>query len=308
MCIGELIAGLKEDYLWRRAVRMKAKYGNVEYVERAYRRALGRIPDLDDPVRFTEKMQWMKLYYNNPLLVVCADKYGVRSYVEKKGCGDILIPIIGVYDDPERIDVASLPDRFVVKATHGSAWNLIVKDKTEFLRKKKAYYKTFRKWLSRDYSLYGRELHYTYIPPRIIIEEFLEEPDGGEISDYKIFCFGGKPELIQVDYDRHSAHTRNYFDTGWKLMDMNVTIHKNKLPAEPAPGNLKEMLDIARVLSEDFIHVRVDLYSVAGKIYFGELTFTDGNGMFAYDPDQADFMLGGWLGLPGKDDPYVIKR
>lgn len=302
------IAFLKDDYLWRRAVRMKAKYGNEEYVARSYKRATGHDLDLSAPRRFTEKIQWMKLYYDNPLLITCSDKYAVRGYVESKGYGGILNGLAGVYSDPSQIDTEALPDRFVVKATHGSTWNLIVKDKGEFLRRRKTHYKTFRKWLSRDYSLYGRELHYTYIPPRLIVEEFLEEPGGGEITDYKVFCFGGEPKLVQVDYDRHSAHTRNYFDTGWNLMDMNVTIHKNRLPAGPPPENLGEMLEIARVLSEDFAHVRVDLYSVGGKIYFGELTFTDGNGHFSYDPDEADLMLGEWLELPGGDDPFVVKR
>lgn len=299
---------LFEDiYLWRRAVRAKARFSNEEYVKISYRRATGHDLNLEEPKRFTEKIQWLKLYYNNPLLVTCSDKYAVREYVNSKGLKCILNGLVGVYDDPSKIQETGLPERFVVKATHGSTWNLIVKDKQEFLRKRKAHYKTFRKWLSRDYSLYGRELHYTYIPPRIIIEQFLEQPDGSEISDYKIFCFDGEPKLIQVDYDRYSTHTRNYYDTDWNLMDMNVTIHKNRLPAEPVPENLKEMLGIARTLSADFPHVRVDLYSVGGKIYFGELTFTDGNGHFKYTPDDADFMLGEWLNMPDNNNPFIIK-
>lgn len=256
-----------------------------------YKIKLGRKLNLKSPKRFTEKLQWYKLHYRMPVMTQCADKYGVREYVQSKNLGYILNKLYAVYDSPEEINFNSLPNKFVIKTTNGSGTNYFCKDKYNFpLENVK---KSLRFWLDRDIYSSGREWSYKNVIPRIIVEELLEDDDNQfeGINDYKILCFNGKAEYIVLDVDRHVDHKRNIYDVNWNFIDVN-TDYQNFGDTISKPDGLDEMLEIANILAEDFPFVRVDLYWVNGKVYFGELTFYPWTGYVQFKPDEFDFILG----------------
>lgn len=292
--------------IYNDVLEQKRCCSNRNYIINRYAESMGHVPDLDNPRLFTEKMQWIKLRYNDPLYIRCADKYAVRAYVESKGYKHILNDLIGVYTTAEDIPLAELPDKFVIKATHGCTWNYLCRDKSEEIAQWEETKRLLNEWLTQDYAVYGRELHYTYIPPRLICERFLENADGSQIRDYKIHCFHGEPKLVQVDYERFTEHQRNYYDPDWNLTDIKWIEQDNYPEAEDKPVNLEEMLEIARALSADFGYVRVDLYNVEGKVVFGELTFTPGCGFTKLEPEEMDAVMGSWLTLPIESE-YVIQ-
>lgn len=258
---------------------------------------LKRWLNLKNPKRYTEKIQWYKLYYRNPLMVKCVDKYEVREYVKEKGLEHILNTLYGVYDSFDEIDFDALPNKFIIKANNGSGTNFICKDKSKLdiaeLRKE------FKNFFMQAGTSAGREWAYDDVKPKIIIEALLEDnehPNEG-IRDYKIFCFGGKAEYIDYHVDRFGDHRRNFYNTDWKNMCIG-THYKTSDEEYPRPEKLREMLDIAEILSRDFPAVRVDLYCVDGKIYFGELTFYPASGYFLFEPCGFDFEIGEKFILP----------
>lgn len=266
-----------------------------------YRIKCGRRLNLADPRRYTEKMQWYKLYYRDPVMQQCADKYQVRAYVKSKGLEHILNDLYAVFDTPEEIDLTALPEKFVLKVSNGSSTNLLCQDKSaldpEQLRQK------FRDFLAQSGSSAGREWVYQGGKPVIVAEQLLEDPSqpGGALRDYKILCFGGKPEyIICVDgrYTDHYCHV--VYDAAWNKQD--VTIGQSFSAADyEKPENLEQMLEIAEILSEDFPAARVDLYSIFGKIYFGEITFFPWSGYMRFAPDGFDLTLGEKFLLPERN-------
>lgn len=259
-----------------------------------YKMKLGRKLNLAMPQRFTEKLQWYKINYRNPLMHQCVDKYLVRDYVKKKGFEEILIPLIGRYDSLDEVDWDSLPEKFVIKTSHGGGGlNVIVcNDKNKLSMEKVRTKLSFDPQPVKENSL-GREWAYYGLRPGIVVEKLLvnnENPEAG-INDYKIFCYNGHAKYIIVDVDRYIGHKRNFYDRNWN--NLNVT---SDCPASDRvinkPGNLDKMLDIAEKLSSDFPYVRVDLYSVEGNVYFGELTFYPWSGYVQFTPDEWDFRFG----------------
>lgn len=265
---------------------------------RKYRGELGRDPDLESPTTYTEKVLWLNLRHRDPRQVVCADKYAVREWVAERVGEEILVPFIGVYDDANDIDFESLPDAFVIKATHGSGWNLIVPDKGALDWEEAKG--SLQDWLSRSYFAHKREWQYRDVPHRLIVEQFLEDEDGGIPSQYQFFCFRRGDQqtiLVQVDFDELTSHRRDYYDLDWRRMPFTSRVPNAEREA-PRPERLEDMLEVVRALSEDFPFVRVDLFLVRGRIYFGELTFTSGGGMSTFDPPEWDRKLGDLMGLP----------
>lgn len=244
-------------------------------------------------MRWTEKLQIYKMYYRNPLLFQCVDKYNVRKFVESKGCASNLVKLYGIWDHATDIDFTNLPTSFVLKTTNGGGGEDIVlvrdkeknnlKDIVSFLERKRV----------KEVNG-GREWAYTGISkPRIIAEELLinkEYPEAG-IEDFKILCFRGEPYYIIVDKDRYIDHKRNIYTTSWERVNVS-TDHEQFETPYPEPLNFQEMLDVARKLSADFPFVRVDLYNVEGRIYFGELTFYPWTGYVQFNPDEFDYTLG----------------
>lgn len=265
-----------------------------EIIEEIYFSQFGEHINFQKPKSFNEKIQWIKLNYRNPLMIKCADKYDVREYIKEKNLDSILNDIYGIYHDVEDIDLSKLPNSFVLKATHGSGWNIICRDKSELDWKVK--YEKIKSWLNTNYYDIGGEWVYKNIQPRIIAERLLVDEKGNLPKDYKIFCFNGKPKIIQVDLDRYQNHKRNLYDLEWNKLPVELQLPNSSTPVEK-PKQLELMLEISKILSEDFPFVRVDLYNVNGKIYFGELTFYPGNGFEKFKPKEFDLLLGSYLDL-----------
>lgn len=257
-----------------------------------YRIKTGRKLNLKNPERYTEKLQWYKLNYKNPKMHRCVDKYAVREFIKEKGLENILVKLYARVDNIVQLDFDKLPNNFVIKTTNGGGGlNVIVCPNKEKIDQKEVREKlTCKKIKSRTG---GREWAYYGLGPGIIVEELLvneENPKAG-VNDYKIFCYAGKAKYIVVDIDRYIGHKRNFYDREWN----NLNISSDCPPCDrdiPKPKNFEEMLMIAEKLSEDFPYVRVDLYNVNGKIYFGELTFYPWSGYVQFDPDEADCVFG----------------
>lgn len=249
--------------------------------------------NLRNPKTYNEKLQWIKLYDKDQRKPKCVDKYTVREFVQERGCGELLNTLLWEGRNPEEIPFDELPDQFVIKATHGQGMNIICKDKSSLDREETI--KKLKRWLKFKYLPCYGEWFYGVVPPKIIVEAFLSE-DGECPKDYKVFCFHGEPKLIDIHMDRFIEHKRNFYDLEWKVIE-NASI---KYPTDteciiPKPENLDELLEYARKLSKDFLHVRVDFYIVNGKIYFGEMTFTNGAGFDSISPREFDEWLGSMI-------------
>ncbi|MDZ5003282.1 hypothetical protein GNF43_07885 [Clostridium perfringens] len=302
MQIKENLKTLKKNpwilWLWNENRRKKGKkeYNKIsdeQYVKNLYYSYFDKNLNLENPKTFNEKINWMKLNYKNEKATICADKYEVRKYLEDRGYKWLLNDLIGVYENVDEIDVGKLPNRFVLKATHGSGWNLIVKNKNNI--KWNPWKLIMKSWLKQNFYYYGREWVYKNMKPRIICEKYLEDRNG-ELLDYKVYCFNGEPKFIQVDVDRFGNHTGNYYDINWNDMPFQYD-DENSGRIIDKPKNLKEILDISRDLSKEFPHVRVDFYEVNGKLYFGELTFFTASGTAKFKPEKYDEIVGSWLKL-----------
>lgn len=266
------------------------KYTDEQAVQRYYMKKAGRLPDLNNPKSFSEKLQWLKLYQQDSLKAVCADKYLVQNYVRECGYGNLLNATYGVYEHVDEIRIDELPDKFVLKATHGSGWNIIVKDKRDI--NWLLWKLIMRSWLKQNIYWMGREWVYKDPKPRIIAEEYLED-ETGELCDYKFFCFNGEPKFMQLEVGRYTNQsTRNFYNMDWDIMPFGKEIPHNPNIIVSRPVAFNEMKSIAKKLSEPFSFVRVDLYQVKGKVYFGELTFFPAGGAPDFIPSEYDQIVG----------------
>lgn len=260
-----------------------------------YRMKTGRKLNLQNPVRYTEKLQWYKLYHRDPLMAQCADKWEVRGFIEKKGLADILNDCYGVYDSEDDINFDVLPNQFVIKSTNGASGIgiEICKDKSQIDVPKLK--KELHKWLIPQKNGGGREWVYYQYKPRLIIEKYLA-PGKGENSlvDYKFFCFQGEPYCLYVMNERFSEGgvRQNIMDLDYKVMPYRREKIRPIRTELKKPRNFEQMVEMAKTLSKDFPYVRVDFYDIDGRIYFGEMTFFPESGYYDFEPDEFDFMLG----------------
>lgn len=259
-----------------------------------YRVKLKRKLNLKNPKRFSEKIQWLKLNYRNPIMIQITDKYDVRGFVEKRNYSHILNECYGVYNSFDEIDFSLLPNQFVVKDTlgSGSVSVYLVKDKNKV--DLKDLEKTVNKWISKKNQKLddGREWAYRAGKKhRIIIEKYLKQKDE-DLVDYKFLCFNGEPYVIAHDKARFSNHQRSYFDVNWKKLNVKDREHAICDQVIERPENFKEMIKIAKDLSQGFPLLRVDLYNIEGKIVFGELTCYPYSGLVQFEPDEFDYLMG----------------
>lgn len=258
-----------------------------------------KFPNLDNPQTFNEKLQWMKLNDRNPLYTRVVDKYEAKSYVsEVLGTDQHVIPTLGVWDKFEDIDFSTLPARFVLKTTHDSGGVVICRDKAKFNIEQAG--QKLGKSLKRNFYYSYREYPYKNVKPRIIAEEYMADKGGGELNDYKFFCFNGEPKMMFVATDRFKDIRFDYFDMDFNHLPFAQGHPWQEKPIQ-RPENFKEMAEMARKLSKDFHQVRVDLYSINGKVYFGELTFFHFSGNFPFYPAEWDQKIGSWWTLPEKE-------
>ena len=257
-----------------------------------YEHYIGKKLDWNNLQSYTEKMQWYKICDSNERKSLMTDKYRVRAIV-----GDIigeqyLIPLLGCYKRASRIDFSMLPNKFVLKVNSGSGDTIIVRDKEALTRKDMRRIRAqLDYYLHCDFSWNAYELHYSDIQPVIIAEELIE-CDQEDLPDYKFLCFNGKPYYCWVDTGRYHDHKRNVYDLEWNLQEWNQSSFGNTEMELEKPQCFNEMVGIAEKLSKGFSHVRVDLYNVKGRIYFGEMTFSNGRGFDPIIPEDANAMLG----------------
>lgn len=257
--------------------------------------------DLKNPQTFNEKIQWLKLhdYPNNPLVIQGADKFRVRKYVEEKGLGNILVPLIGEWDDPDKINWDELPDKFVLKCNHGCAYNIVCSDKSTF--DKEDAIKKMKKWMKEDFGAFNIETHYSKIVPHITCEEYLGEC----ITDYKFFCFNGKPQYIYISSDLiHDRQAQiGFFYLDGKKMPL-IRDDYAPMDIDQLPNFFEDMKRDAEVLCQDFPFVRVDFFIANNTYYFAELTFTPSGGMMPFNPTKYDFEWGKMLTLPNSMEKF----
>lgn len=265
-----------------------------------YKRMTGRELNLDDPQTYNEKIQWTKLYGVTPLMTKLTDKYAVRQWVADKIGADYLVPLLGVWERFDDIDFEGLPETFVLKCNHGCEWNEIVTNKSNLDMQKVK--RKFDFWMQSNFAFWGGlQLQYKDIKPRIIAEEYLccevdcDNEKTSDLPDYKFFCFDGKvyASYVMVDYQMdHSKGRMGFFDRDFNLLPYYRKAFGRIEEQLPKPAKYDEMVEIAEKLSEGIPHVRVDLYYVDNKIYFGEMTFTQANGVGQFEPEEFDEILG----------------
>ena len=268
------------------------------YLKMQYRLVMGKRLDLNNPITFNEKLQWLKLYDRNPQYTTMVDKYEVKKYIADKIGEQYVIPTLGVWERFDEIDFDTLPDQFVLKCTHDSGGLVICRDKTKF--DKEAAKAKIEKSLSRNFFYYGREWPYKNVKPRIVAEKYMVDDTEKELRDYKFFCFGGVCKCMKVDFDRFIEHRANYYDTDGNLLDFGEAI----CPPNPSknivlPKNKEKMIQLAEELSANIPFLRVDFYDVNGDIYFGELTFFPATGLGSFTDDEWDNKLGSWIEIRG---------
>ncbi len=280
--------------LWKHYLARTEK-SKRKAVMRLYELAFGRGFNLDDPHTFNEKIQWLKIYGDLPLQTRLADKYLVREYVREKIGESSLVPLLGVWNSAEEVDFDQLPDRFVLKANHGSGMNLITLDKSKLDRKKAR--KQMKKWLKTNFAWYFMELQYRDIPRKLIAEEYLENQDGS-LSDYKIWCVDGKAIYVEYLAERRTGVKAVFFSRTWERLNF---VHSDVpyLKEVPKPEILDEMLAKAEILAENIPYVRVDFYCLDGKkLFFGEMTFSPLGGLGHFEPEEMDRVIGEMIRLP----------
>jgi len=253
--------------------------------------------DLKHPRRYTEKLQHLRLfvYPRDPLVIRCAGRIGVRSYLQELGLDRYLIPTYGVYDSFDDIDFGTLPRQFALKCAHACAYNAIVTDKETFDRDK--WRCQFRKWLRTDYGQTTIERHYSRVKPQIIAERYLGR-DGILPTEYKIHVYNGKARNLYVVTGRGSDIRYTNFYIDWTPFDGSQFNNWRKADVSiERPANFDEMVALAEKLAAPFPFVRVDLYNIDGKIFFSEMTFTPAKGTLILDDDQVDYEMGAWLDI-----------
>ena len=266
------------------------------YLQMLYYRVFGKKLNLDNPKTYNEKLQWLKLNYRPAILSSLVDKNEVKHYVAERIGNEYVIPTLGVWNSFDEIDFNFLPDQFVLKCTHDSGGVAIVKDKANM--KKEAIKKKLSAAQKRNHYWSGREWPYKNVVPRIIAEPYLEDKTTHELTDYKFFCFNGTVKAVMVATERQTGHTKfDFCDTNFQHLPFRWG-HDHSSQELKKPQGFEAMLEVAANLSSCFPHVRVDLYNVEGKIYFGELTFFHWSGMCPFEPEEWDKKFGEWMDLP----------
>ncbi|VYT79813.1 glycosyl transferase [Clostridium tertium] len=250
-----------------------------------------KIPNLKEPTTFYDKMQYLKINKTFKEYKCYVDKYLVRDFIEREIGEEYLVPLIGKYYSWDEVDFDILPEKFVLKANHSCGQNIICKDKSSIDKKK--IKRKIKSWLHEDFYYRFREIQYKNIKPIILCEKYLEDKSGN-LMDYKFICSKGEAKYIQVDVDRYCGHKQKYYDTKWNELDWSYGFSKCTDIIEK-PSKLDEMLEITMKLSKRFDFVRVDLYFVDDRIYFGELSFTPSAGLLIFKPKEVNQIIGDYI-------------
>lgn len=266
-----------------------AEIDDLLYTIRRYYSAYKRLPNFFFPQTFSDHLFRKKILDRNPILTQMADKHDVRAYVAERIGPQHLTELYCITNDPTQIDFDQLPNRFVIKATHGCNYNLLVQDKSTLQYSK--VIQLCQKWLAINYYKTGREWCYKGISPRIMIEEYLQPQTPSTPFEYKFFCFGGVPLFIQFDIPSPDEHKRNMYDPEWNLLPFRYGFNNATDAIEP-PNMLDTMNALAQKLAHGLDFVRVDFYGMEERIVAGEMTHYPGNGFRHFSPVEYDYVVG----------------
>ena len=269
---------------------------------------IGKIPNLKAPETFNEKLNWLKLHHRKPIYTTLVDKYALKEWVSNKVGKQYVIPTLGVWNKFEEIDFDKLPNQFVLKCTHDSAGLVICKDKSKLDIKQ--IQKKINNCLKRNFFYIAREWPYKNVKPRIIAEKYMEDSGPEEnssstseqitdltLTDYKFFCFNGKPRVMYISKDHANEPFTDYFDMDFNHLNIQTKDPNAKIPPK-CPSKFKDMMNLATTLSENIPFVRVDFYCIKGKIYIGEMTFYPNGGFCQAKPIEWESKMGKWIKLP----------
>ncbi len=263
-------------------------------LEERFYKEVGYFPNIDNPTTFNEKINWLKLYYKNDILSRCVDKYEFKNYIKEQLGEGYTVPLLGVWDNANDINISDLPEKFVLKVNWSSYQNFIVKDKSKF---NFDYAKSkINSWMLPWRNIYYASFYYAYknVAPKVIAEEYIEQADG-KLNDYKFYCFNGSAKYLYIVDEGFSKDRPLCWDVDdnhiYKIVNGNIN-NKAKQPV-----NMEKMLEIAVKLAKPFPFVRIDLYETNDKIYVGEMTFYPGNGFNKFTPKSLDIELGSLLDL-----------
>lgn len=263
-----------------------------------YRMAFKRKINLKKPITFNEKLQWLKLYWQNPLVAKCADKYDMREYVIECGCSNALNEVYGMYTNVNDIDFDKFPNQFAIKGTHGCGYNIICTDK-KLLDKDNTKIQ-LNKWLKERYSLVAAEIQYDKMLPKIICEKYIRGKNSEVPNDYKVYCFNGKPLFTMACVDRIDGKASYYFfDNNWCLLPYNDASKNCKVIIEK-PNSFSEMIEYCEKLTKPFPFVRMDFYDTDRGAILGEMTFTPAGALDSALSYDIDKLMGDLINLPSK--------
>lgn len=271
-----------------------------------FRLRMGKKLNLKNPQTFSEKLQWLKLYDRKPEYTTMVDKYAVKEHVANIIGGGYIIPTLGVWDKPEDIEWDKLPNRFVLKTTHGGGGTgvVICKDKATFDKQEAC--KKLNESLKIDIYTLLKEWPYKNVPRRIIAEQYMEDNSQKpnvkkDLPDYKFFCFNGEPKYCQVITGRNDKMCIDFFDKDWHHQPFHEPKNYPFADVEPQrPNNYEQMWNAARELAKDKDFSRIDFYQIQDNVYFGEITFYPTSGFGGFNPENYDEILGKMITLTGK--------
>ncbi len=303
---------LKSSFLWlyNRPARIKYRLlwaaldGTLPCPDKLYLKWMfgylkGKKLNLEHPVSFQDKLNWLKLYYHNPLYTKLVDKYSVKEWVSEKIGAEYIVPVYGVYDKFDDIDFDNLPEQFVLKCTHDSGSVVIVKDKSRIdLSAARA---KIEKGLATKQFYISREWPYKNVKPRIVCEQFIEDDESKDAPDYKFFCFDGTPRLLTYNMGRNSEEGLkiDIYDDKWNLLDASIEDYPRSGVAREKPKDLDKMLELSKTLSKGMPFVRVDFMYANNKVYFSEFTFFPSGALWhLFQPYDFNVELGKMLILP----------
>lgn len=301
----------KGEYATVRAKKMNYRLEKKGALTDEYKEALlakvfekqhGYRMNFRDPQTFNEKLMWMKVYYQEPLITKCCDKFAVKDYVANVIGSEYAVPTIKSWTNAGQIDFDELPDRFVLKVNWSSGYLKIVKDKSEL--DEDATRRQFAKWIKPYRNSYYQTFNWGYknMPPIIFAEEYLEQANE-QVYDYKFFCFNGRVDSLFIATDRQDKSrptTFDFYDADFKPLDITYGGHAHVKTPHEKPANFEKMKELAAKLSKPFPFVRVDFYDLGDRVYVGEMTFYSGGALLSFEPVEWDKIYGDKIRLPDK--------
>ena len=284
------------DLFW---IILRNTLNSKQFLSIRYRTIFKKDIDWRNPKTLSEKIQWMKVYGYRPEYTMMADKILVKDYVKAVIGDEYVIPTIGIWDSEKEIDFNKLPEKFVLKANHNSSGTIICTDKSKL--DIEGVKKNLHRQLKQNYYIIGHETAYRDINRRILAEPYMHDEKTGELRDYKFFCFDGIVKSVLVTSNRTDVLNLDYFDADFNHLPFKQGYENSKKQLD-RPVNFELMKNLASKLSAGIPFVRVDLYEINGKVYFGEMTFYHYNGFAPFDPPAWDEIYGSWMTLPERNE------